>query len=614
MSFDELRRRLGPMDAFFLYAERPEQPMHVGATCFFEGRISHRDFTRHIESRLHLIPRYSQRVVPAPLNLGHPTWENDPDFDIRNHVFQVTLKGTRDEEEVRRLSGKIFTGLLDRNKPLWEVYVVEGMKNGKTAVIFKVHHCMVDGVAGIGLAFIAFDMTPEIVRVKKQPHKAPPIPDTTSLLYDALWDNAIDGIEHWTRFQRSLVNFGEGFDRSDIARAIKKFAATMANFLLPYGKTNFNGPLSPDRHVAWLELPFADARAVRVVSGGTVNDVVLAALGSAVKKFMTERGEGNKVPRQIRVLVPVNVRQEHERGALGNRISFMPVEVPLHFDDPIEILQAVHLNTKELKDSKVPDSVGLMFEALQGMPAPLQAVALNSASNPVVQGILSHVTAMPPANMICTNVPGPNIPLYVMGKRLLAMYPKVPVVMEMGINLALTSYDQKLFLCFCADGRAGKHVDDFRRCYEESFAALRDAAEVKSANYVRITRGATAHTHAPAPAAAPEPAVAEPTREERVASAPARKSRKPAARPASKGAKKPVAKSSPKRKAIAAATPAKASKPRGRKTAPSNGHGTPGAAAHATAHAGTAQRAAATNGTAHHEGTPRIHVGSSKGK
>jgi len=534
------------MDAFFLYAERPEQPMHVGATCIFDGKFSHRDFVRHIGSRLHLIPRYQQRVMPAPFNIGHPTWENDPDFDLKNHIFRVELKESRDEDELRELSGKIFTGVLDRNKPLWEIYLVEGLKNKRTALVFKVHHCMVDGVAGIGLALIAFDMTPEPVKIKKQPFKAPPIPDSTSRFYDALWDNAIGGIEHWARFQRSLANFGRAFEGADVARAVRKFASTIGGFLMPFTKTSFNGPLGPTRHVDWLVLPFADVRAVRAVAGGTVNDVILASLAGAIKRYMRERGEAKKTPRFVRILVPVNVRQEHERAALGNRISFMPVEAPLYFNDPVEILQAIHLNTKELKDAKIPDAVGLMFEALQGMPAPFQAIALNSAANPVVQGLLSHFTAMPPANMICTNVPGPNIPLYVMGKRLTAMFPKVPVVMEMGINLALTSYDQKLFLCFCADGRAGKHVEAFRRCFEESFAELREAAEVKSADYVRITRGARSEAEAsppPPPRSAPEPVV------EKAPKKPAKKRAKPKAEagpaPRVTKATKPKAKAEP---------------------------------------------------------------------
>jgi hypothetical protein len=304
------------------------------------------------------------------------------------------------------------------------------------------------------------------------------------------------------------------------------------------------------------------------------------------------------------------VRQEHERAALGNRISFIPVEVPLHLDDPIEILQAVHLNTREMKESKVAESVGLMFEALQGMPAPMQALALNGAANPMVQGVLSHVTAMPPANMICTNVPGPNIPLYVMGKRLAAMYPKVPVVMEMGINLALTSYDQKLFLCFCADGRAGKQVDLFRRCFEESFARLREAAAVKSADYVRITRGSRPEPQpepapAPAAAAAPAPAQEAPAQPKKRSA----KSVQPKAAPKAvkkKAAVKPKAPAKAKSKSKASiktkATPRVAAKSA---SAPAE---TP-VVAHAVVqdhghHAHAAENGAAPTAS----GTPRIHV------
>jgi diacylglycerol O-acyltransferase len=609
MSSDELRRRLMPMDAFFLYAERPEQPMHVGATCIFDGKITHPYLVRHIESRLHLIPRYQQRVVPAPFNIGHPTWENDPDFDMKNHIFRVSLKGTKDDVELRALSGKIFTGMLDRNKPLWEIYLVEGLKDGRTAMVFKVHHCMVDGVAGIGLAAIAFDMTPEPVKLKKQPFKAAPIPDSSTLLYDALWDNAIDGIEHWSRFQRSLINFGKGFESSDVARAIKKFATTISGFLLPFSKTPFNGPLGPDRHVAWLEVPFADARAIRAVSGGTVNDVVLSALGCAVKIYMKKRGEEKKTPRALRVLVPVNVRQEHERAALGNRISFMPVEVPLHFDDPIEILHAVHINTKEMKDSKIPDSVSLMFEALQGMPAPMQAMALNGASNPVIQNLLSYFTAMPPGNMICTNVPGPNIPLYVMGKRLIAMYPKVPVVMEMGINLALTSYDQKLFLCFCADGRAGRDVELFKKCFAEAFAKMLEMAEVKSADYVRISRTRHAEHHAPEPAPTPphtEAIEAAPTAEK----APAPRKKKAVAVAKKPSAKKAPAKRTPAKKAVAKKAPAKKSVPA--KLAAKSHVEKSHVANSAPKPHHVAEPAAAHNGNGHAapaSGTPRIHLG-----
>lgn len=487
MSDNELRRRLSPMDAFFLYGEREDQPMHVGAVCLFEGKVTYTRFVKNLEARLHLIPRYRQRAMSAPLNLGHPTWEDDPDFDIRNHVFKVKVKAPGGEKEIQDLAGKIFTGTLDRNKPLWEIYVVEGVAKGESALIFKVHHCMVDGVAGIALALILFDMTPEIPKLRKKPYSAPPLPDSSALFFDALWDTAIGGVEHWTRFQRSLMAFRKSFNSTGVSHAVKRFGATMGNFLVPLTKLPFNQQLNGHRIFAWRTISFSDARAIRAAAGGTVNDVILATIGTATRKYLESSREAKKVPRYMRILCPVNVRQEHERGALGNRISFLPVEVPLHLDDPIERLNAVHLTTKELKIAKVPDAVSLMFDAVQGLPAPFQAVSLSAVTSPTVQQML--LTMMPPANMICTNVPGPQIPLYVIGKRLKAMYPKVPVVMEMGINLAITSYDQKMFLCFCADGKAGKDVERMAQFFDQAFDELRTAAEVKQANYVRITRG-----------------------------------------------------------------------------------------------------------------------------
>lgn len=485
-----LRRRLSGMDAFFLYAEREDQPMHVGATCLFEGRIPYLQFMKNLEARLHLIPRYRQRVVPSPLGIGHPTWEDDPDFNIRNHVFRVKVKAPGGEKELRQLTGKIFTGTLDRNKPLWEIYVVEGLENKLGSLIFKVHHCMVDGVAGIGLAFVLFDMSPDPPKLRKKPFNPDPMPDRTTLLMDALRDSAAESLEHWGRLQRSLLDFGKKDEGIDLALSLRKFGQTLvSSFLLPLNRLPFNKPLNGKRVVVWRSYSFTDARAVRAVAGGTFNDVILTAIGGAIRKYLLVKNRDSKrLPRSIRILVPVNVRQEHERGAMGNRVSFLPVEVPIHIEDPIERLQATHLKTAELKEARVSTAVSLMFEAAQGLPAQLQAVALGAVANPSLQAFLP--TGMPPANLICTNVPGPNIPLYVLGRRLLATYPKVPVVMEMGINFAISSYDQRLFVNICADGVVGNDAEKIGEFLDASFEELLAAAEIKQADYVRIRNSA----------------------------------------------------------------------------------------------------------------------------
>lgn len=506
---EKLKRRLTPMDAAFLYIERPEQPMHVGAVCIFEGKLPFVKFMRNLESRLHLIPRYRQRVVFAPMNLGHPTWEDDADFDVRNHVKRHTVRAPGGELELRRMGEEFLTPVLDRDKPLWEVHVIEGLAGNQTGIVFKVHHCMVDGVSGIGLAYVLFDMVPEVPKIAKPRFKPAPMPESGKLLQDALRDTAIEGLEHWTRFQRKLIDFGRDIDTTQIRYALKKFGATMGNFLLPFASMPFNVPLSGKRRMHWSGFTFADARAIRAVCGGTVNDVALAVIGGAVRKYLQEGGDSKKLPRHLRVLVPVNVREEHERGQLGNRISFLPVEVPLHLEDPVERLQSIHLYTREMKEAKVASSISLMFDVVMGSPAPLYAAGLGTMARPRIQSIIGLVSAIPPANMIVTNVPGPQIPLYTVGHRLVAFYPTLPVALEMGVNFSITSYDQKLYITLSGDAQASEAIDAIGENIQHAFHELREAAAVKEAQYVKIVREAEASAQAappePSPKAKPAP-------------------------------------------------------------------------------------------------------------
>lgn len=489
-----LARRLSPMDAFFLYLEREEQPMHVGAVCIFEGKIPFAQFVRTLESRLHLVPRYRERAMMAPLNLGHPTWEPDPDFDIRNHIFRMKLPAPGTDEELRQLTGQVFTGVLDRTKPLWEVYFVEGLEGNRTALIVKVHHCMVDGVAGIGLAFVLLDIVPDPPKMKKLRFRPGPLPDGSALLVDALWDNAIEGVKHWTRWQRSIAAYANGYGPSDVVRNFTRFATTMTRFLLPFTRMPFNKPLCGGRVMHWCDFSFADARAIRAVVGGTVNDVMLTTLGSAMRKYYQEMCPDSRIPKGLRVLVPVNVRKETDRAALGNYISLMPVELPLYPEGVVERLHAVDVIMRDLKESKVPEAISLMFDVVQGAPAFLQSLSLSTVAKPRIQGAISTLSApIPPANLICTNVPGPQIPLYCVGRRLTAMYPALPVALEMGVNMAITSYDQKIFVAFIGDTEAERDQEIILKYFKESFRELRETAAVKEAQYVEIVRSQHLH-------------------------------------------------------------------------------------------------------------------------
>jgi len=444
-----------------------------------------------------MVPRYRQRMVPSPLGLGHPTWEDDPSFDIENHVFEVSLDSPATEDDLRAFAEDEFARPMDRTKPLWEIYIIRGMKHRITGMFCKVHHCMIDGIAGISLMSILFDTTPDTPKFRRQPYKPAPLPGQASRLYDALWESAIESLDHWSRFQRDLSEYSNGSDPKHVLHAVREFAATMAGFLSPIKRLPFNKAFGGKRKIAWREFSFAEARAIRNVCGGTFNDVVLAVLTGAVRRYAAHHGITPK-HRDFRILVPVNLRREEERGDLGNRVTFLPVQVPLVIEDPVERLHAIHDITQNLKKEKVPEAVALMFSALQGTAAPVQSAVLSGATTATGQTFLSMLSQVPPLHMICTNVPGPQIPLYAVGKRLKNYYALVPVALEMGVTCAVTTYDQRMAVTFTADTDAAPDLDLLLAFFDEAFTALRIRADVEEKIYVELHRKQAAATKSPA--------------------------------------------------------------------------------------------------------------------
>ncbi len=489
MSQPHLRRRLTPMDAFFLYIEREEQPMSVGCVATFEGAIPFRAFVRHIESRLHRIPRYRQRVVPCPLNVGLPTWEADPDFDIRNHIFCVKLDAPGTDIQLRKLAEELFEGTLDRDKPLWEIYLVSGLEGGRTGMFTKVHHCMIDGIAGVELLMLILDASPETRRERKRPYRPKPIPSAASRLYDALWDNAADGVEHWTHFQRGLAAYLRGQDRAASCESLGEFLSTIGNLLSPIQRLPFNTPLSGRRRLAYGNVSLSEAQTIHRNQGCTINDVVLTALCGAVRRYL--RAHDERMRRTIRVMVPVNLRRKDERGDFGNRITFLPVEIPLNILDPLERLRRIHRITAQLKAARVPEAIDLMFNFLQGSPPMVQSVSLGTAASRGGQLLLGLASQVPPLHLICTNVPGPQIPLYALGRRLETYHALLPVALEMGVSFGIISYDQRLFVSVIGDGRAISDPALLLDGFMESFVELREAAEIDGHSTVRFTKRAS---------------------------------------------------------------------------------------------------------------------------
>jgi len=482
---EKLTHRLSPMDAFFLYVETDEMPMHIGAVEIFDGEIDFEQFKETIDSRLHKIPRYLQRVIPAPFNLGHPTWEFDPDFNIDNHIFQLDLEAPATDDDLRDLANKLFEGPLDRDKPLWEAYVINGLSDGRSGLFMRVHHCMVDGIAGVGLMYVILDTLPDPPITEKKEMDPDPLPGANARMFDALWDNAIEGIDTVTQLQKDLVEYGNG--ATDLVSSAKEFASVMGDFLKPIKRLPFNQPFSGERRIGWAQFSFAEARAIRAALGGTVNDVALTVLGGAVRKYMKRHGEPTR-REFLRVLVPVNIRKDQDRGALGNHVAFLPAEVPLDVADHVERFRQIHETMQILKKERVADAIHLMFSVLQGSSAPIQASMLSAISRPLAQGMLGKIAKVPPLHMICTNVPGPQIPLYCTGHKMLEHYALIPVAFEMGVTCGVTTYDQKMFVTLIADEQACPDVDALMEYYEECFYELREQAKVRPAEYVAIDR------------------------------------------------------------------------------------------------------------------------------
>jgi len=476
---DNMNRRLSAQDASFLYGERPEAPLHIGSIAVFEGDVPYERVVENIASKIHLIPRYQQRVVPAPFNIGHPTWEWDPEFDIRQHVKQVRIDPPGNDAQLMALSAKLFEGMLDRNKPLWEIYMVEGLEGPRSAMVSKVHHCLVDGVSGIELLMIVLDVSPTPAPPMPAPERdpVPPIPPAPTRLVDAIFDNMRAELDRVSDYSKNTVDAVVSGD-SRVRTAMRSLEAAQPYLSTPVARAPFNKPLARNRIVACSEFSFAEIRGIRASCGGTVNDVVLTVLSGALGRYLELHGE-KTADRSMRILAPVNVRREDERGALGNRVSMLLIEVPVGVDDPVERLKTITERTEMLKRQNVAAGTDIIGEFLGGVPPMLQSLV----------GILP-----PPrnnlANLTCTNIPGPMIPLYNVGHRMLAHYPLMPIAWEMGVGCGVTSYNHKLYFGLIADPNAAPDVVRLKEFLDQAFVELRSAAGVTRLDLVQMGESA----------------------------------------------------------------------------------------------------------------------------
>lgn len=476
-------RRLSSGDALFLYLEREGMPLNVASVSIFEGAISLRSCIRFIASKLPLIPRYRQRVVPAPYGIGPPSWEFDPDFDVRNHVGQVRLgKGT--EAELKKVAGAILSKMLDRGRPLWDFTLIHGLKGDCTAVVTRMHHCLADGLAGVSLMNVLMDQSPEVHPLPKATVRFHVHPSHQSrTLVDELFSSSISVAEKVLTAQMELFQVfrqvlaatgGEQVEASKPSQlpnhnqagipSMDDLAGLMPELTTATQPLPFNVICRGPQKFRWTEIPLADLKAIKQRCGATVNEVALTLITSTVQRYAELRGVRLK-GRLLRIVVPVNVRANGSASELGNRITFVPVVIPLDIRSPRKLLAAIRKRTAFLKSTHVAECVGLFGTMLGTIPTVAQQIV-----GPIVSQVPLGL-----CNLIFTNVPGPAAPLYLLGHKMLRCYPYVPIGGDMGVNCAVLTYNGTAYFGFTGDIHAVPDLGRFEKFLANSFKQLQRA-------------------------------------------------------------------------------------------------------------------------------------------
>ena len=461
--------RLSWGDTVFLHLEREGMPLNVACVCVFQGEILFKDCLQFVESKLPLIPRYLKRVVPPPLNIGLPSWEFAPTFDIHRHLREVTLKHGTDTE-LKTLAGKILSTVMDRQHPLWDLTLVHGLKGERTGLIFRLHHCLADGIAGVGIMNVLMDASPVAPRLprRKVRLRVPPPRDVLTSITNGCVDSYSDFVKRILAAMADLSSMAERFAANGGKLATDEFASLLPELSAPTERLRFNVFYKGPQKFAWTEIPLAEIKAIKNVSGSSVNDVILTLVTAAIRRYLESHGDSVK-GRMLRLMVPVNLRGSDSPGELGNRISLVPVTIPLDIREPQKLLAAVHQRTEFLKRSHAAELVSLAGGLLGMFPTSAQALGGH---------ILSRLP-FTPFNMVCTNVPGPQQALYLLGHKMLHCYPYVPVGGELALNCAILPYDGTAYFGFSGDVHAAPDLGLLEKLLQQSFEELKDAVEAK---------------------------------------------------------------------------------------------------------------------------------------
>ena len=463
--------RMSPLDATFLHLEDGVVHMHIASCAIMEGPPPpYEDLVELFEGKLHLVPRYRQVVRTVPGSLGRPVWVDDPHFRIDYHVRHSALPPPGDAEALRNLMGRLMSQQLDRNRPLWEAWMVEGLADGTWALISKVHHCMVDGVSGTDLMALILDADRDAALLEPQSWSPDPMPTGGDLVRDAMRETMVSPAEvgRWvrsaTRHPRRIA--GELSELLQGARA-------MGSRLRPNTPLSIDGPIGPHRRWAWANTTLDEVRAVKSVFGGTVNDVVLAAITHGFRQLLLERGD--PVDDQVvRTLVPVSVRARGDRS-LNNQVSGLIAELPVGIVDPVEALASIRSQMQGLKESHQAVAASALTDLAEFAPPVLLSLGLRTAA------VVLHRASQRSVNTVTTNVPGPQYPIYACGREMLEYYPFVPIAASIRVGVAILSYNRKLAFGITGDWDTMPDVDVLADGITAGMAELLAAAAAAAA-------------------------------------------------------------------------------------------------------------------------------------
>ncbi|HSG88242.1 MAG TPA: wax ester/triacylglycerol synthase family O-acyltransferase [Pseudomonadales bacterium] len=468
--------QLAGMDASFLYFETPNQPMHIGGLAVYDpstapgGFVRFKDILATIESRLHLARTFRQRVVRVPLDLDHPYWVNDADFDLEFHVRHIALPKPGDWRQLCIQTARLHARPLDTTKPLWEFYVIEGLDNvqglppGSFAIVSKIHHAAIDGVSGAEITGAIHDLAPD---TRVPPPAGPWLADRDPSVAELMLRTWGNNLRQPFRFARVLADTVPAIGRVTQGLREERFTATTA---VP--RTRFNGTISPHRVIDGRSFPLSVIKELKsAVPGATVNDAVLAIVGGGMRRYLESKGE---LPEASTVaMAPISVREKTQSGAMGNKVAAMSVLLHSEIADPLARLQAVHDDT--IRSKALTEAVGarLMTDYSQFIPSSLAGLAARLYTR---AGLANRMR--PVFNCVVTNVPGPQVPLYSGGARLVTQYGLGPIVDGMALIHPVFSYCGEITISFTSCREIMPDPSFYAECLEQAYHELREAAGV----------------------------------------------------------------------------------------------------------------------------------------